>query len=455
MAGYKKIPDRYTPFYDSLSDKESREAHRRDEAEYSKPINNTFAGKTEFRGTVMSPVKVTSQGTVDQNANIKKTETYIRLEGLTDGGLCEPTAIEAAGNTPDQKVQLYNYVLTCHPKAQSRGGETDDSTTHLRPSDVVSCGIQDGPAYMGRVRGISFDGTRVDRSPGFNKPGSFGQASIQNLIAEAGTTSGGGAGGQLGNYLAGAGTPAETGVANEPMTSTDSQFAKPSLHAASFSKSSKRPGSIKYIMLHSTDGRRGPANKTLERFARGPTIGFSWKHPTTGKIIKNPLLSEYQKFNPGKLPEKGVVRERKYTGTAQKHIEIKVSTSIHYAVDGLEEDNIWQGLAEKDVGHHAPGFNTTSVGIEMCGKPNKNPGKGAKPSYSEMYNEIMLNNCAKLCADICKRNNLQPTREVIRGHEDGQGSNRTDPGESKGNFDYTDFLARVANYFKQMGGVIA
>ena len=162
------------------------------------------------------------------------------------------------------------------------------------------------------------------------------------------------------------------------------------------------------------------------------------------------------KFNT-KLPEKGVVRERYGYESAgkpkrkAKHIEKKVFTSIHYAVDGLADGNIWQGLAEKDTGYHAPGYNHTSIGIEMCGRPNKKRGQGATPKFSGMYNDIMLNNCAKLVADICKRHNLPPTRETIRGHEDGQKSNRTDPGESRDNFDYTNFLARVVNYRNQMG----
>ena len=465
--GFRKIPDRYTPFYDSLADKESREAHRVDEQEYSKPINNSFAGKHNFRATVMAPMEIAQNGSPEQSTNIKHNSCYLRVEGVTDGGLCMPTDIESASTDPVEKIKLYNYVLTCHPKGNSMGITDDQSNEHLRPSDVVSCQAAEGPAYMGRLRGLTFNGTRIERAVGFNKPGSAGQQSIQALIAEAGTTTaaggggiGGGAGGQLGSYIGGAGTPATTGTPGQLMTSTDSQFAKPGSHAKSFSKRSKRanPGYIKYIILHSTDGSRGPASKTLDRFGRGPTVGFHWKHPTTGKTVDNPLLTEYQKFNPGKLPEKGVVRERFGYASAgspkrkAQHIEKLVNTSIHYAVDGLADGNIWQGLAEIDVGHHAPGFNTTAIGIEMCGKPNKNPGKGFSPKYSEMYNEIMLNNTAKLCADICKRNNLPPTRETIRGHEDGQSSSRTDPGETKGNFDYTDFLARVANYYKQMAG---
>jgi len=463
--GFRKIPDRYTPFYDSLADKESREAHRVDEQEYSKPINNSFAGKHNFRATVMAPMEIAQNGSPEQSTNIKHNSCYLRVEGVTDGGLCMPTDIESASTDPVEQIKLYNYVLTCHPKGNSMGITDDQSNGHLRPSDVVSCQAAEGPAYMGRLRGLTFNGTRIDRAVGFNKPGSAGQQSIQALIAEAGTTtaaggggSGGGAGGQLGSYIGGAGTPATTGTPGQLMTSTDSQFAKPGSHAKSFSKRSKRanPGYIKYIILHSTDGSRGPADGTLERFGRGPTLRYEYKVPSTGKIIDYPRWSEVKIHTGGVMPHKTVLRERylKWKDAPKKDVWVEklVNTSIHYAVDGLADGNIWQGLAEIDVAHHAPGYNTTGIGIEMCGKPNKNRGKGFSPKYSEMYNEIMLNNTAKLCADICKRNNLPPTRETIRGHEDGQSSSRTDPGETKGNFDYTDFLARVANYYKQMAG---
>jgi len=442
--GFRKVPDRYTPFFDSLGDKESRESHKRDLDDYHSPQNNSFQAKQRFVGTVMTPMTTQAISAGPANAEGKVNEAFLLVEGLTDGGLPFPSDVEALGTNDDDKAKLYNYILTCYPKGQSKPLAGDMVNVNLNPGDNVFCEYDEGPAFLGRQRGLKFDGTRASRNPGFIKEGSVGQPLVGLTSPNAG-----GAGGQLGSYIAQPGIPAETGVANTPMTSTDSTFAKPAMHAANFGKSGKRPGSIKYILLHSTDGSKGPGTGTLSRFARGPTVSFRWKHPTTGKTIKNPLVSEYMKFNT-KLPEKGIVRKRGYTGTMQDHIEKKVSTSIHYAVDGLADGNIFQGLAEKDVAYHSPKYNWTSIGIEMCGKPNKNPGKGVKPTYSEMYNEIMVNNCARLCADICKRLGLPPTRQTIIGHEDDQ-ANRSDPGESRGNFDYTDFLARVSNYMRQMG----
>ena len=124
-------------------------------------------------------------------------------------------------------------------------------------------------------------------------------------------------------------------------------------------------------------------------------------------------------------------------------MEKKVSTSIHYAVD--QGGNIIQGLNERHRAWHAPGMNNTAVGIEMCGDPGKNKGKGATPNYAGMYNEKLLNACARLVADICKRNGLPINRSSIRGHEESSPKRRSDPGVKKnpGAWDWNDFLSRV------------
>ena len=446
--GFRSIPDRYTPFFDSLSDKEAREQHRVDEEEYFRPSKSSFVGQTEFEGVVMAPMTETQNGSPETNANVKHTSTYLLVKGISDKGLPQPCDLESAGVTDDDKARLYNYILTCYPRAQSRSITQDQQNINLQPSDVVSCRPAEGPAYMGRMRGLTFDGTRVSRTAGLNKGGCVGASSLVGTMGSLPP-----------NYVAGAGgTPAESGgTSNTPMPQTDSQFAKPGLIAKSYSKKSKRanPGYIKYIILHSTDGSKGPADKTLRRFAEGPTLRYEFKVPSTGQIIDNPTWDQVRIHTNNVLPHKTVLNWRKFKGKPKaQYVEKLASTSIHYAVDGLADGNIWQGLAEVDVAHHAPGYNVKGIGIEMCGRPNKDPGKGATPKYSGMYNDIMLNNCAMLCADICFRNKLPPTRETIRGHEDGQKSNRTDPGESKGNFDYTDFLARVRNYYTQLGGTL-
>ena len=443
--GFRSVPDRYTPFFDALSDKEAREQHRVDEEEYFRPSKSSFLGQGQFEAVVMSPMVTEQNKSPDSNANAKHTSTYLMVKGITDSTLPKPCDLESFGTDPEEKAALYNYVLSCYPRAQSLPLIEGQVNINLQPEDVVSCQVAEGPAFMGRMRGLTYDGTRVSRVPGFNKPGCAGFESLASAMSSLPP-----------NYIAGAdGNAPSGGESNKPIAATDSQFAKQGLVAKSYSRNSKRskPGYIKYIMLHSTDGSNGPADKTLRRFAEGPTIAYEWTNPNTGQKISNPTWDQIKNYTNNQLPHKTVLRERKYRGKPKAlYVEKIVSTSIHYAVDGLAEGNIWQGLAEVDVGHHAPKFNHTSIGIEMCGKPNLDRGKGATPNYSGMYNDIMLNNCAQLCADICVRNNLPPNRETIRGHEDGQKSNRTDPGESKQNFDYTDFLARVRNYYKQMGG---
>jgi N-acetyl-anhydromuramyl-L-alanine amidase AmpD len=90
------------------------------------------------------------------------------------------------------------------------------------------------------------------------------------------------------------------------------------------------------------------------------------------------------------------------------------------------------------------------VGIEMAGYPHKGPGLGATPKYSKMYTQNLLNSTAKLVADILKRNNLPFTggrnSGSVRGHEDLDPERRSDPGASRGNFDWVDFMNRVKSF---------
>lgn len=436
------IPDRYTPFFDVMSDYEAREGHKKDQEEYFNPNNNSFSGQSDFVGTVLTPMRLSQNGETDSNVSMKFSEVYMSVGGISDNLLPPPCNFESSAATPEQRVKLYNYTLSCYPLAISRGSLDDQNFTGFRKGDVVNCNFEKGPSFLGRQRGLSFDGTRVSRDPGLNT----------NTCASAESVAASFGGGleSLGAYNANAGGDAESATAMEPMTTVDSQFAQPGLGAKFYSTSSKGKERVKHIMLHSTDGGGGPATGTLRRFAKGPTTSYDWKSPT-GDEIKNPPWNLVSPTTGGKLPEGTVLRERKYAGKPlQKYVETKVKTSIHYAIDGLGEGNIYQGVAEKDVAHHGGNKNGSSIGIEMCGRPNRNPGKGATPNYSEMYNDHLLNNTAKLCADICKRYNLPVNKETIIGHED-YSSKRTDPGANSGNFDYTDFLARVQNYRNQMG----
>ena len=131
----------------------------------------------------------------------------------------------------------------------------------------------------------------------------------------------------------------------------------------------EKPADVKHIVLHSTDGRAGPgsAERTINRFAKGPTLSYRWKNKNTGKVIKNPPCADVIAVD-GEIPHGTICHPER------KKVEKPVKTSIHYAVDG--GGAIIQGLQEKDIGYHTGGgYNSKSIGIEMCGKPSKGPEK--------------------------------------------------------------------------------
>lgn len=197
-----------------------------------------------------------------------------------------------------------------------------------------------------------------------------------------------------------------------------------------FKVADRKIGDIKQIILHSTDGtsRKNAAQRTIERFANGPTISYT--DPRTGK--KNPPCSDY----PNGLP-KGTICH-----PVRKNVEKPVSTSIHWAVDG--HGAVIQGVLEKHIAiHSGETKNKISIGIEMCGKPNENPKQGYLGKFSKMYNETMLHNTAKLVADICKRWKIEPNRQNIIGHYEFAGSRRSDPGDDPGEWDWAIFMNMV------------
>ena len=197
-----------------------------------------------------------------------------------------------------------------------------------------------------------------------------------------------------------------------------------------FKVADRRIGDVKYVILHSTDGtdKKNAAQRTIDRFARGPTISYT--DPKTGK--KNPPCSDY----PLGVPAGTICHP------VRKNVEKPVQTSIHWAVDG--HGGIVQGVLEKHIAIHAGGSkNKTSIGIEMCGRPNSNPRQGYMGKFSKMYNETMLYNTAKLVADICKRWKIEPNRQNIIGHYEFAGSRRSDPGDDPGEWDWFIFMNMV------------
>lgn len=162
----------------------------------------------------------------------------------------------------------------------------------------------------------------------------------------------------------------------------------------------------------------------------------------------------------------------------------KRKVSIHYAID--QSGTIVQGVAEKDIAFHVGTgeINSTSIGIEMCGNPgiddgseyarkiggragNWPPGvtgisagKGYMGLYAGMYTEELIENVARLCAEICDRWQLPIDRNSITGHEQWWPGAKWGPGDALnkkyGRTDYwnwEDFLNRVKSYSTQANPV--
>ena len=83
--------------------------------------------------------------------------------------------------------------------------------------------------------------------------------------------------------------------------------------------------------------------------------------------------------------------------------------SWHYAVDA---DSITQSVREQDVAWHAPGANRNGIGIELSGRA-----KQTKEEWQDAFSLHMLELCAELVADICRRHKIPVTfvpREVLK-----------------------------------------
>lgn len=84
----------------------------------------------------------------------------------------------------------------------------------------------------------------------------------------------------------------------------------------------------------------------------------------------------------------------------------KIYASSHYIID-LDGDII-QCIPENEVSYHAGNYqvNLESIGIENC-----------HPKADGKFNKETYDSLIELCADICKRHNLDPIKDVIRHYD--------------------------------------
>lgn len=123
--------------------------------------------------------------------------------------------------------------------------------------------------------------------------------------------------------------------------------------------------------------------------------------------------------------------------------------SAHYCLDTAE---IYQCVAESVVAWAAPGANRKGIHIEHAGYAAQTPGQ-----WVDVYNLAMLEQSAKLAADICKRHaipivhlsveELKAGKRGLCGHVDvtnafNGGKGHTDPGVA---FPWDLYLEMVHN----------
>ena len=157
-------------------------------------------------------------------------------------------------------------------------------------------------------------------------------------------------------------------------------------------------------------------------------IPARWYQPTGGRIRRLIVMHTMES------PEKPTTAED--VSRWAQTLPDTAKASWHYAVDA---DSIVQCVQERDVAYAAPGANHDGIQIEQAGRA----GQGAS-GWADDYSRHVVENSARLAADICRRNRI-PARwlgveEVLAGLEGitshdvitraypGPGRTHTDPG---------------------------
>lgn len=401
---------KYSAFFDSLNDAKAAFNFEKEQLydTIEEVKNNTLRGKSSFSGKILeAPVENKLGNSTDASSDSEKTVYYakIRLEDVEDQFVPDPNA------SPDPNFR--KRIISQHKTALFTPVPGKKSSI-LAPGDVVECNFSiNGPEDAGKLRGLKFSDNIIKREPGNyeyfsnNSARQSFDSSNPDLIGEI--------------------SPAQM---SSSLGSNQAKFYTPA---------NRQPGDVTLIVLHATDGseKKGSAQRTIDRFAKGPTISYTWKNKNTGAEIKNPPCADVIAVD-GQIPHGTICHP------VRKNVEKPVKTSIHWAVD--KHGGLVQGLLEKDIGHHAGNSNRKSIGIEMCGRNNEKVGEGYQGKFAGMYNETMLINTAKLVAGICKRWNLSPSRETIVGHYELDPKRRSDPGNDPGEWDWDIFLNLVKQF---------
>lgn len=82
----------------------------------------------------------------------------------------------------------------------------------------------------------------------------------------------------------------------------------------------------------------------------------------------------------------------------------KIYASAHYII-GLEGE-VLQCIPENEIAYHATIANEYSIGIENC-----------HPDWNGKFNDKTYKSLIELCADLCKRYNLNSEKDIIRHYD--------------------------------------
>ncbi|MDN5639795.1 MAG: N-acetylmuramoyl-L-alanine amidase [Actinomycetia bacterium] len=127
-----------------------------------------------------------------------------------------------------------------------------------------------------------------------------------------------------------------------------------------------------------------------------------------------------------------------------------VQASANYITDAEEiVGNVW----EKDMPWTTPGVNERSISIEQAGYAGQ-----SATEWADAYSRAMLENSARLTADICLRNGITPRRltdaqlaagvdGIIDHVQASRVYRQSDHWDCGDNFPWAYFMSRVAHYY--------